>query len=120
MNPSRKPLEFWADALDVLRDCPDEVRRRVGFALDEAQLGQKAGSAKPINNVGRGVYAITTNHDSETYRTFYVARFAEAVYCFYVVHKKATKGIDLPKRQKDLAAARYREIVDWRESEGLV
>ena len=119
MTSSRKPLEFWADALDVLRACPDEVKQRVGFALEEAELGGKAGSAKPMNSVGKGVYAITTNHDNETYRTFYVARFAEAVYCFYVVHKKATKGIDLPKHQKDLAAARYREIVEWRRSEGL-
>ena len=63
----RKPLEWWADALDVLRECPDEVKLRVGFALDEAQLGGKSGSAKPANDIGKGVYAITTNHDSETY-----------------------------------------------------
>jgi phage-related protein len=115
----RKPLEWWADAREVLRDCPDEVKLRVGFALDEAQLGGKSGSAKPANDVGKGVYAITTNHDSETYRTFYVARFSEAVYAFYVVHKKSKKGIDLPKHQKDLAAARYKEIVEWRKTEGL-
>ena len=92
---------------------------RVGFALDEAQLGGKSGSAKPAKDIGKGVYAITTNHDSETYRTFYVARFPEAVYAFYVVHKKATKGIDLPKYQKKLASARYKEIVEWRRSQGL-
>lgn len=115
----RKPLQWWADALEILRGCPDEVRQRVGFALDQAQLGGKAGNAKPMSNIGKGVYAITTNHDTETYRTFYVARFAEAVYCFYVVHKKATKGIDLLKYQKNLAAARHKEIVDWRRSEGL-
>ncbi len=56
---------------------------------------------------------------TETYRTFYVARFAGAVYVFYIVHKKATKGIGLPKYQSDLAAARYKEIVEWRQSEGL-
>ena len=117
--PFRKPLLWWADARDVLRQCPDEVKLRVGFALDEAQLGGKSASAKPMPSVGKGVYAITTNYDSETYRTFYVARFAEAIYAFYVVHKKATKGIDLPQHQKDLAAARYREIVAWRRSEGL-
>lgn len=115
----RKPLEWWADALDVLRACPEEVRQRVGFALDEAQLGGKAGSAKPIPSVGKGVYAITTNHDSETYRTFYVARFSEAIYAFYVVHKKSTKSRSLPKHQTDLARARYREILKWRQTQGL-
>ena len=95
------------------------MKQRVGFALDEAQLGGKSGSAKPLPDVGKGVYAIKTNHNTETYRTFYVARFAEAVYAFYVVHKKAKKGIDLPKHQKDLAAARYKEILEWRKSEGL-
>ena len=39
MSATRKPLEFWADALDVLWGCPAEVRLRVGFALDEAELG---------------------------------------------------------------------------------
>lgn len=117
--PDRKPLEWWGDALDVLRSCPDEVKQRVGFALDEAQLGGKAGSAKPMNSVGKGVFALTTNHRSETYRTFYVAHFEEAVYCFYIVHKKATHGINLPQHLKDLASARYRAIVDWRKSEGL-
>ena len=38
-----------------------------------------------MSSVGSGVYAITTDHDRETYRTFYVARFAGAVHCFYVV-----------------------------------
>lgn len=117
--PARKPLEWWADALEVLRDCPGAVQKRVGFALDEAQLGGKSGSAKPLSSIGKGVYSIKTNHLSETYRTFYVARFPEAVYAFYVVHKKATKGIDLPQHQIRLAAARFREIVDWRVSEGL-
>lgn len=95
--PRHKPLEWWADALDTLRACPEAVKLRVGFALDEARRGGKSGSAKPVPSVGKGVYAITTDHDTGTYRTFYVARFAEAVYAFYVVHKKATKGIDLPK-----------------------
>ena len=95
------------------------MKKRVGHAPDVAQLGGKAGSVKPLSNVGKGVYAVTTNHDSETYRTFYVARFPEAIYCFYVVHKKARKGIDLPRHQKELAADRYKEIVEWRKSEGL-
>lgn len=115
----RKPLEWWADARNVLRDCPDEVRQRVGFALDEAQLGGKAGGAKPIPSVGKGVYAIKTDHDSETYRTFYVARFSEAIYAFFVVHKKSTQGKSLPKHQTDLARARYKEILAWRKSQGL-
>jgi len=72
----RKPLEWWADARDVLRGCPGEVKLRVGYALDEAQLGNKAGSAKPMPSIGKGVYSITANHDTETYRTFYVARCA--------------------------------------------
>ena len=38
----RKPLQWWADAKDVLRACPEEVKQRVGFALDQARLGGKA------------------------------------------------------------------------------
>ena len=116
----RKRVQWWADALDVLRELPDAVKQRIGFALDQAQLGSKAGSAKPIPSVGKGVFAITTDYATETYRTFYVARFPEAVYVFYVVHKKSTTGIALPKHQQELAAARYREIEAWRGEEGLI
>lgn len=78
--PDRKPLAWWSDALDVLRTCPDAIKQRVGFALDEAQLGGKAGSAKPKPDIGKGVHALTTNYDGETYRTFYAAHFPEAVF----------------------------------------
>ena len=116
---SLKRLDWWADALDVLRSCPEAVQNDVGYALHLAQSGEKAGSAKPLPSIGKGVFAITTDHDRETYRTFYVARFKESVYAFYVVHKKAATGIDLPTHQKTLAATRYKEIVAWRQSEGL-
>ena len=119
MAHNLKDLEWWGDAYDVLTSLPDEARRDIGYALHLAQLGEKAGSAKPATYVGKGTYAITTDHDRETYRTFYVARFSEAVYCFYVVHKKASRGVDLPKRQKDQAARLYQEIVEWRSASGL-
>lgn len=117
---SPKPLDFWADARDVLRTFPEDVKDDVGYALHEVQSGGKPGSAKPLPDIGPGVHAITTNHDKETYRTFYVAQFPEAVYAFYVVHKKATKGKDLPKYQKALAKARYKEIVAWRKDQGFL
>jgi phage-related protein len=119
MTSGPKTLQWWADAYDVLTSFPEEVQDDVGYALHIAQTGGTAGSAKPAPYAGKGVYAIATDHDRETYRTFYVARFEEAVYCFYVVHKKATKGIDLPERQKKQAARRYREITEWREAMGL-
>ncbi len=119
MAHTLKDLEWWGDAYSVLTSLPEEVQRDIGYALHLAQAGAKAGSAKPVTYVGKGAYAITTDHKRETYRTFYVARFAEAVYCFYVVHKKASSGIDLPKRQKDHAAQLYREIVEWRSASGL-
>ena len=111
-----KPIRFWSDTLDTLRQLPDPVRRDTGYALDRIQRGETPPHSKPVPSVGKGAHEIRVSHIGEAYRTFYVARFSEAVYVFYVVHKKARKGIALPKHQADLAARRYREIADWRAS----
>ena len=66
-----------------LTDFPGEVRRRVGGALWEAQIGRKAPYAKPLKGFGdAGVLEIVDDFDGDTFRAVYTVRFAAAVsYC---------------------------------------
>ncbi len=82
----------------------------VGFALDIAQNGGKADTAKPlINIVARGrVFEIVDDHDGDTYRAVYTVKFEKAVYVLHTLQKKSKKGISTPKADIDLIKSRYK------------
>src|SRR5881275_3320115 len=50
-SPS-KQVRWIGSSKDDLRSFPEEVRRRVGGALWEAQIGRKAPYAKPLKGFG--------------------------------------------------------------------
>lgn len=107
--PALKPVEWIASAKDDLRAFPVEVRREIGFALYEAQRGQKHPDAKPLRGVGgAGVLEIVEDHDGATYRAVYTVRFADAVYVLHAFQKKSCRGIVTPKHDMDLIRARLK------------
>src|SRR5215471_2668488 len=107
INP--KPVRWIGRSLDDLRRFPEDVRRRVGVALGEAQLGAKASYAKPLKGFGgAGVLEIVDDFDGDTYRAVYTVRFAGLVYVLHAFQKKSKKGIATPKQELDLIAQRLR------------
>ena len=55
---------------------PDEVKRRVGRALWDAQIGLKAPFAKPLKGFGgAGVLEVVDDFDGNAYRSVYTVRF---------------------------------------------
>jgi phage-related protein len=92
-----------------LTDFPGEVRRRVGGALWEAQIGRKAPYAKPLKGFGdAGVLEIVDDFDGDTFRAVYTVRFAAAVYVLHAFQKKAKRGIATPKAELDMIDQRLR------------
>ena len=76
-----KPARWVGSSKEDLRDFPTEVRRRVGGALWDAQLGLKAPYAKPLKGFGgAGVLEIVDDFDGDTYRAVYTVRFRGVVY----------------------------------------
>ena len=105
-----KPVRWVSSSREDLRSFPDDVRRRVGVALWEAQIGLKALYAKPLRGFGSaGVLEIVDDFDSETYRAVYTVRFAGAVYVLHAFQKKSKHGIDTPKAEVDLIHHRLRQ-----------
>ena len=47
-----KPVRWVGSSKEDLSEFPEEVRRRVGGALWEAQIGRKAPYAKPLKGFG--------------------------------------------------------------------
>jgi phage-related protein len=98
-----KPVRWVGSSKDDLRGFPQEVRRRVGGALWDAQCGRRAPYAKPLRGFGgAGVLEIVDHHDGDTYRAVYTVRFATAVYVLHAFQKKSKRGIATPKADLDL------------------
>jgi phage-related protein len=62
-------LIFIADSRKVLGGFPPSVQRQVGFALYQAQMGDKHIDAKPLKGIGAGVLEVVTDHRGDTFRT---------------------------------------------------
>ncbi len=115
----RKPVRWWGASRRDLRSFPAEVRTDIGFNLDLVQRGQMPEHFDYLSAIGSGVIEIKVNYDRDTYRTLYVAKFEEAVYVLHAFQKKSTKGKQMPKKERELAAKRYAEVVAHRRAAGL-
>lgn len=108
-----KPVRWVGTSKEDLRKLPEEVRRRVGGALWDAQLGRKAPYAKPLKGFsGASVLEIVDDFDGDTYRTVYTVRFANAVYVLHAFQKKARRGIATPKAELALIEQRLKRAAE--------
>jgi phage-related protein len=65
----QKPTIWIGSSRDDLRAFPDEVRRVMGFAINDAQNGDEHPRAKALKGFGgRGVLEIVDDEDGDTYR----------------------------------------------------
>lgn len=102
-----KPVRWVGSSKADLSAFPEDVRRRVGGALWEAQTGRKAPYAKPLKGFGgAGVLEIVDDFDGDTFRAVYTVRFAKVVYVLHAFQKKSKSGIATPKAEIDLIRQR--------------
>lgn len=118
-------LRWVGRSLDDLRSFPMPVQRIMGFALRQAQGGEKHVAAKPLRGfTGAGVLEVVADHDGDTFRAVYTVRFAEIVYVLHAFQKKSKHGKATPKREIDLIGQRFKLAQDdyeaWlREQSGM-
>lgn len=106
-QPSPKPVRWVGRSKEDLSSFPEDVRRRVGRALWDAQLGLKAPFAKPMKGYGgAGVLEVVDDFDGDTYRAVYTVQFAGIVYVLHAFEKKSRKGIATPQSDLDLIKLR--------------
>lgn len=113
MPDAPKPIEWARPALDAVRALPPAARRALGFQPDRVQRGEALDDFKPVRTVGPGVYEVRVRGHGRAFRSFYVARFEEAVYVLHVFEKKTPKTAP-----NDLAVgrSRYRDLVERRRN----
>jgi len=110
-----KEARFVDGSLDALKKFPEIARRAAGYEIDQVQRGGLPRDWKPMPAVGKGVREIRI-HSGGEYRIFYVAAFADAIYVLHAFSKKSQKT---PHQEIDLAAERFRALVQSRERLGF-
>jgi phage-related protein len=104
-----KLLLWIGSSREDLREFPDDVRKVVGFALWQAQMGGKHVGAKVLKGFdGAGVLEVVEDHGGSTFRAVYTVRFASAVYVLHVFQKKSKKGIRTPKADVEMIRRRLK------------
>lgn len=114
---SMKPVHFLGNSPTVLRKFPTEVKERIGYALYEAQKGEKAANTKPLKGFhGASVLEVIEDDDGATYRAVYTIRFSNAVYVLHTFQKKSKKAIATPKQDIALIKSRLKLAEeDWKK-----
>jgi len=104
-----KPVVWIGSSKDDLIAFPEEVAGAVGYALYEAQKGNKHPNAKPLQGFGgAGVLEVVEDHDGQTYRAIYTVRLAGRIYVLHVFEKKSKRGIMTPRSEIALVRARLK------------
>jgi phage-related protein len=121
-EPEPKPVRWIGSSKEDLSAFPEDVKRRVGRALWDAQIGLKAPFAKPLKGfAGAGVLEVVDDSDGDTYRAVYTVRFAGVVYVLHAFEKKSRKGIATPKSEIDLIRLRLgrakEDYEQWRKNQ---
>src|SRR3546814_10802438 len=110
MTNKEKPLEWIASSHKDLMALPSDVRRRFGYALSLAQIGDQDDAAKVLKGFGgAGVLEVVEDDAGGTYRAVYTVKFAEAVFVLHCFQKKSKSGIATPKADMDIIRARRSE-----------
>ena len=109
MTNKEKPLEWIASSHKDLMALPSDVRRRFGYALSLAQIGDQDDAAKVLKGFGgAGVLKVVEDDAGGTYRAVYTVKFAEAMFVLHCFQKKSKSGIATPKADMDIIRARLK------------
>ena len=120
VDTKAKPIIWLGDSLKQVRSFPAEVRKDIGSALYDVQMGATPPGAKPFKGIGSGVFEIVTRFSTNTYRTVYAVKLGSSVYVLHAFQKKSPKGIKTAEKDKDLIERRYKQALQmekqkWQE-----
>jgi phage-related protein len=92
-EPSSKPLIWIGSSRKDLREFPEDVQHRMGYALWIAQTGGKHRDAKALSGFGgAGVLEVIEDYRGDTFRAVYTLKYADVVFMLHAFQKKSKRG----------------------------
>jgi len=107
-----KNIIYVGDAQKVVAKFPNKAKQHVLALLDGIRYGVMPlpKEFKYMPTVGKGVYELRVKLKTQ-YRVFYVTKFQEGV---YVLHAFAKKTQKTSKKDIDIGAKRYKDLIRYR------
>lgn len=115
LTPPRN-VQWVGDSKQRLQDFPEQVRKDIGHALYRVQIGEIPPSAKPMTGIESGVFEITDNYGTDTYRAVYTLKIGQSMYVLHCFQKKSKRGISTPTREIDLIKRRLRRAKEMQKA----
>ena len=101
-------IHFEGDSLEVLSGFPDEIKRALGFALRQLQLGREpACQTRRMNSIGPGVYELKESDERTWYRAIYLSKIGNVIHVLHCFEKDSRKT---DRRDIEIAAQRLKRI----------
>ncbi|MCA9484235.1 MAG: type II toxin-antitoxin system RelE/ParE family toxin [Nitrospina sp.] len=104
-------MRWVGDSLEQVRSFPEAVKKDIGSALFDIQMGARPPQAKPLKGISSGIWEIVTRFDTNTYRTVYAVKIGERVYVLHAFQKKSPRGSKTAKKDIETITRRYREAL---------
>jgi phage-related protein len=106
-----KPAIFHTAAREAFRSFPADVRRTLGKAIWELQLGIRLGMplSRPMPSVAAGVEELRVKNSSGGYRAFYFSRSSRGILVFHAFQKKSAQT---PIAEIKLGRKRLKELLN--------
>jgi phage-related protein len=112
---SEKQILWMRSSLKDLREMPNRVKSKIGFALWFAQVGDIAGYARPMTGNLRDVVEIVADDITGTYRAMYTTAIGETIYVLHIFQKKSKHGLSTPLKDLNMIAHRLQSAREHRE-----
>lgn len=106
-----KRIEWMGSSKKDLLAMPEAVVNTFGYALGLAQNGMSYPDAKTLTQFKSAVVEVLEDHDTDTYRAVYTARFADTIYVLHCFKKKSSRQSELPKRDRETIEARLKDVM---------
>lgn len=109
-NRKTRPVSWIKAALKDFKAFPKDAQPPFLIALTIAAEGGKADIAKPMRDLGSGVFEIALAFRGDAFRVVYVLQLSDEIWVIHAFQKKSKQGVKTPKHEIDLVKERLKKL----------
>ena len=99
---------FWeGDSLDVVRDFPEGIRKKLGEDIRRVQTGSKPIDSRPMSSIGSKVFELRQRDQAGWYRTIYLGLIDGKL---HILHSFIKKSAKTPANDLKIAKDRLKDV----------
>ena len=107
-------VHFEGDSLEILSTFPAAIKRNLGFALRELQIGrQPPCQTRNMSSIGPGVFELKEADERTWYRAIYLSKVGNVIHVLHCFEKDSRKtdrrDIEVARKRLKLVKQRLKE-----------